>query len=60
MEIIVFKCSDATGRQEFAEKERETLSRVLTIFSITEKYLLCSITKSIEGDLCALKNKLTI
>lgn len=53
--MMVFKRSYSTGRQEFAEKERETLSRVLTIFSATEKYLLCSITKSIEGNLCALK-----
>lgn len=60
VEKIIFESSCSAGRQAFAEKERETLSRVLTIFSVTEKYLLCSITKSIEGKLCALKNKLII
>lgn len=42
------------------KKETKMLSRVLTIFSAAEKYLQCSITPSIEGNLCALRNKLII
>ena len=60
---IVFKSSCSAERQAFARKGKRNVTRsasVLTIFSGTEKYLLCSITKSIEGNLCALKNKLII
>ena len=58
--MTTFKGSPSAGGQGFAEKETKMLSRVLAIFSVTEKYLQCSITMSIEGNLGALKNKLII
>lgn len=57
---LSYSWAQPPGRQAFAEKETKMLPRVLTIFSVTEKYLQCSITPSIEGNLCALRNKLII
>lgn len=42
----------ATGGQMLAAREKGMFNKALTIFSLTEKkYLLCSITKSIECNL---------